>query len=290
MKLRHAAIAVLVAVLWGFNFGVAKIGLEQLPPVFMMALRFALVALVLVPFAPLPRGRVRELFALSFSLGAIHFPLMFTGLKGIDAAAAAIAVQTQVPFSAVIAAIVFKDRLGWRRMLGMVVAFAGVGILAGEPHFAGSFWPLTMIIVASFVWAVANVQMKFLGDLNGFAVSGWMSLFAVPQLAAVSLVLERGQLDALASADWRAYGAVAYTAICVTILGYGLWYRLLHRYPVNQTMPFSLLVPVFGVVSGIVVLGEPLLPSVIVGGLLTIGGVGVIVVRRPKAVQAPQPT
>jgi O-acetylserine/cysteine efflux transporter len=290
MNPKHAGVAVFVTLIWGFNFGVAKIGLEQLPPVFMMALRFGLVALVLVPFARLPRGRVGELFALSFSLGTVHCPLMFIGLGGIDAAAAAIAVQTQVPFSALIAALMFKDRLGWRRTVGMAVAFGGVAILAGEPRFAGSLWPLAMIIAASFVWAVANVQMKFLGDLNGFAVNGWMSLFAVPQLALVSFIIERGQLDALAAADWRAYAAIAYTAVCVTILGYGLWYRLLHRYPVNQTMPFSLLVPIFGVVSGIVMLGEPLLPGVILGGLLTVAGVGVIVVRRPKAVQAPQPT
>ena len=290
MILWHAVIAVFVTLVWGFNFGIAKLGLEQLPPVFMMALRFALVAVLLVPFSPLPRGRVREIFALSFTLGAVHFPLMFTGLRGVDAAAAAIAVQTQVPFSALIAAVVFKDRLGWRRTLGMGVAFAGVAVLAGEPRFAGGLWSFLMIIAASFVWAVANVQMKFLGDLNGFAVNGWMSLFAVPQLLAVSLLLETGQLDALAAADWKAFAAIVYTALCVTILGYGLWYWLLHRYPVNQTMPFSLLVPLFGVLSGIVVLGEPLLPSIVLGGLLTVGGVAVIVVRRPKAVQAPQPT
>jgi O-acetylserine/cysteine efflux transporter len=219
---------------------------------------------------------------LSFTLGCVHFSLMFTGLRDLDAAAAAIAIQIQVPFAALIAAIFLNDKLGWRRTLGMALAFAGIVVMAGEPRVAGSLWPLLLVVAASFMWAVANVQIKQLGAVDGFALNAYLGLFAAPQLFITSALLEEGQIRALLSADWIGWSSVLYMAVMVTIISYALWYRVLRRYTVNQAMPFTLLVPVIGVLSAALLLDEPLSWRVILGGVATIAGVAVIVLRRPR--------
>jgi O-acetylserine/cysteine efflux transporter len=289
LELRPLHIVAIVGVMaiWGLNFAVAKIGLQQLPPILMVALRFGLVALLLGPFAKPPRGRWRQVFLISVTLGLLHFSLMFTGLSGIDAATAAIAIQLQVPFAALLAAVFFKDMLGWRRSLGMAIAFGGVVLIAGEPRLEGSYFSLALVILAACIWSVANIQIKMLGEIDGMTLNAWVAIFATPQLVLASMVLEDGQLEALTAADWRAYASVVYQSVLVYGLGYGTWYRMIGRYRVTQTMPFILLVPVFAVVSGILLLGEILTATLMTGGLLTIAGVGIIVLRRPR-VAAPE--
>ncbi len=282
MKPLDCLIAVIIMVLWGFNFVAAKWGLAEIPPIMLMALRFGLTAALLLPFTRIPWSKLRGIAVLSLVLGGLHFNLMFTGLSELDASTAAITVQTQVPFSAILAAMFFGDRLGWRRALGMTIAFAGVVVLAGEPRVEASLWPLTLVILAAFAWSVANILIKQLGAVDGNSLNAWLGLFAAPQLLFASLVLEDGQLAAVAEADGWAWASLAYMVLVVTLVTYWLWFRLLHRYPVNVVMPFTLLVPVFGVASGVVFLGEPLGWRLIIGGLATLVGVGIIVLRRPQ--------
>jgi O-acetylserine/cysteine efflux transporter len=282
MKPSDLALVLIVMAIWGLNFIFAKWGVAQFPPIFMMGLRWAIVAAILLPFVRMPRQKLAGILLISFTLGCVHFSLMFTGLKGTDAAAAAIATQTQVPFAALIAAIFLKDRLGWRRAAGMALAFVGIVIMAGEPRHAGNLLPILMVVAASFMWAVANIQIKQLGPVDGFALNAYLGLFAAPQLFLTSLFLEKGQIAALRNADWIGWSGVAYTAIMVTVVSYVLWFRVLRRYPVNQAMPFTLLVPVLAVLAAALLLDEPLTLRVILGGASTVAGVAVIVLRRPR--------
>jgi O-acetylserine/cysteine efflux transporter len=284
----HFALFLGLMTIMGVNFAIAKIGLVQLPPLLFMALRFVLVAAILTPFVKLPRGRWREVFMISVTLGLIHYSLMFTGLKSIDAATAAIAIQVQVPFAAILAAIFLQDRLGWRRAFGMAIAFAGIVLISGEPRLEGNYLALAMVIAAAAVWSIANIQIKKLENLDAMTLNAWLASFAAPQLLLASLILEDGQLTALAAADWRAYGSVLYQALVVVIVGHGTWYWLLRRYDVNQAMPFSLLIPPIGVAAGVLLLDETLTSALVIGGLLTIAGVAIIVLRRP-GVAAPEP-
>jgi O-acetylserine/cysteine efflux transporter len=275
--------ALIVMVIWGFNFAVAKFGLRDFSPIFLMCLRFAGVAALLLPFVRIPRGQMKEIFILSVLLGSLHFPLMFTGLTGVDAATASIAIQLQVPFSSILAAVLYRDRLGWKRGLGMAISFAGVIVIAGEPRALDNTFYLLLVIVAALIFSIVNIQIRRIGDISGFALNGWMAIMAVPQLFVASLLMETGQWEQLHTATWLGWSAIAYMAVMVTIVSYLMWYPLVRKYPVNQTMPWTLLAPVFGVISGIFVLGEPMTPAMIVGGALTLVGVAVIVIRKaPK--------
>jgi len=278
----HMLLVLAVMLLWGLNFAIAKIGLQQLPPLLLMSSRFALVALLLLPFAKRPTGQWGAIIAIAITLGLLHFSFMFNGLKVVDAGTAAIAVQLQVPFASLLAAIFFKDKLGWRRGLGMLIAFVGVAVIAGEPRLNGQYLALGSIVIASFIWSISNVQIKKLKPIDGISLNAWVAVFATPMLAVASLTTEDGQWQALQQADFWAYFAIVYQAVVVVVIGYGYWYWLMRRYQINQVMPATLLVPPFGVLAGVVFLGESLTLSLILGGLMTVVGVGIIIVRRPK--------
>ncbi len=145
-----------------------------------------------------------------------------------------------------------------------------------------------MILAAALAWAVANIQFKQIGAIDGFALTGWMTFFACPQLVALSLILEDHQGAAIARAGWRGWGAVAYGAVVITILSYGLWYPLMRRYAVNQIMPYTLLIPVLTVGASYLILGDRLDWQSALGGAVTILGVAIIVLRRVEPARAPR--
>lgn len=287
MKPIDLFLAVLVMAIWGVNFVVAKLGLAEIPAILLMAMRFAAVALFLLPFARMPRGRLRGIAVLSFSLGTVHYAFMFTGMRYLDAGLTAILTQTQVPFSALLAAVLFGERLGWVRGLGMTVAFVGVAIMVGGPTLTADLVPVLFVIIAAFVWAVANIQIKRLGPIDGFSLNAYLGLFAAPQLLLASLALEHDHAPALAAADWPAVIlAVLYMAVLVQIVSYAIWYRLLRLYAVNQLMPLTLLAPVLGLAAGVVLRGEAVTIQSVIGAAATLAGVAIIVMWRPK----PAPT
>ncbi len=279
--------ALVVVLLWGLNFIAGKIGLRELPPFLMLAVRFALVAMLLLPFLRrMPRQRLPLVLLLSMVLGVGHFGLMFAGLAGVDAGPAAIAIQLTIPFSAILAAVCFGERMGVLQIAGLGLAFVGVYLLAGEPARPLSVFHLLLVVGAAFAWAVANVVIKRLGRVDVFALNGWMALFVTPQLLLVSLLVESGQRQAVAAADWTAYAAVVYMAVCSSIIAYGLWYYLIERYPMNMVVPMTLLSPVLAVLLAVLLLDEPLNMATILGGVLTLSGVAIIEVLRPASVEA----
>lgn len=285
MKPVHALMALAVMAIWGFNFVVAKVAMEQVTPLLLMALRFAIVALILVPFVKVPWPHLRQLFLYSVVMGGIHFPLVFSGVQGVDASVASIAIQLQVPFASVLAMVFFKDKLGWRRATGMGVAFLGVAVIAGVPDGRTSLPHLLMVIAAAIAFAFSNIQLKWMGgDVDWKTLNAYMALFSIPQLVILSLIFETDQIAQIQAIDGLGLACLAYLSLAATILAYAFWYPLVKKFDVNQTMPFLMLVPIFGVSGGVLALGEPLTWQLIVGGLLTIGGVGVIMVRRPRLV------
>ncbi len=288
MPLREIALGVAIMMVWGANFGIGKNGLTELSPLFLLSLRMLLVAVILVPFTRLPPGRWRAVLGLSIVLGGLHWPMMFKALDLLGAGLTAIIVQTQVPFAAILAWFFLGETLTARKGVGMVIAFAGVAVLSAGPEMAANALGLVLALVGSFLFAVANLQMKALKDVNGFALNGWMSLMVAPQLIGLSYLLEdghRAQIDTMIAGGLTSPGVIAvlYMSIMVTIVGFGLWYGFLGRHPVNRTVPFTLLIPVFGALSGIIVVGEEVTLRLLVGGAVTIAGVALIVIE-PRAV------
>lgn len=276
----------LCQLLWGVNFAVTRVGLQNFEPVTFIAMRFSLVALILLPLVGLPkRGMWKRMIPLSITMGSMHFSLITLGMRHIDAGTASIAVQLQVPFAAILAHFFLGERLGWRRIVGMVIAFSGVMLIAGEPRLSSDLVPLFFVVAASLCWALANVQVKSLGEsVDAVTLNGWIAVLAAPQLAFIAWLLEGDGWANVPHAGWQGWVALGYQSIIVAIFTYWIWYAMMRRYPVNQVMPFTLLTPAIGVSAGALMLSEPVTWHMMLGGIATILGVGIIVLRRPAVV------
>lgn len=283
MTLRHVFYALIVTFCWGANFVAAKKGLEHFSPYFMLAIRFAAVWLVMLPFYWRRTIRFRFILEMSFILGTVHFGLVFGAMAyGIDIPTAVITVQLGVPFSCMLSAMLFKDKLGPWRTFGLVVAFTGMILIAGTPNVVQNFIPFCMVMGGAFFWALSNVMMKKEGRVRVMELVCWQSGVSAVMLFITSLVFETGQIEQISYVPWLVVLAISFSALISTVVAYGLWYHLLTQCDVSRIAPFNLLVPLFGIAVGQVFYPEHLPAQIIIGGLITLVGVAIIVMRRPR--------
>lgn len=282
MKPRDILLALSVPLIWGLGFTLAKAALGQFPPILLMALRFSLTALVLVWFVRPPRGMMVRIALIALVSATIQYSLTFTGLVDLDVSSAIIVVQLEVPFALMLSAIFLKDRIGWRRAIGMVLAFGGVVLIAGEPRLRGDMLPVLLVASGAMTWSIGQVMIKTVHGVGGFALIAWVAVWAAPQLFVSSYLFEDGQAEALAAAGWLVWGVVIYLGLVMTAVGYGIWYRLLGLYRVNQVMPFLMLLPVTTMISGVLLLDETITAVTALGAVIVIAGVGFITIRSAE--------
>ena len=278
VTLRDIGLALSVPIIWGMGIIFAKAGLDEFPPLFLMSMRFIVSAVLLVWFFLPPPGQLRAIFLIALVSATIQYGLTFYGLAGLDASTAVLFMQLEVPFSAACAAIFLNDKLGWKRACGMIVAFLGVGLIAGAPSLRNQLFPAFLVIAGVLTWAIGQVMIKKMVTITGFQLIAWVSVFAGPQMLAASLILESDHLRLLQNATLIGWGSVIYMGIVMTALGYGIWYHLLKKYDVNQVVPFLLLLPVTSIVGAVLFLGEHPSIRILLGGLVVIAGVAIIVV------------
>jgi O-acetylserine/cysteine efflux transporter len=277
------AMGVAVPFTWSMGFVYAKVAIDHFPPIFLMAMRFTIAAIVLVWFAQMPRGMLRRIAAISFVSAAVQYSLIFTGLKGLDASVAAIVVQLEVPFMVLLGVLLLRETAGLRKWIGIAMAFAGVGLIAGEPRVGGAWVSLFMVLAASFIWALGQIMVRSTKGVDGLTMTAWISVFAAPQLLLLSLIFETGQRTSILTATPIDWGAVAYLGLVMTAIGYGLWNSLLRRHPVSAVAPFLLLMPVFSIVGAVIFLGDKLTRNVLLGGLIVLVGVAIILFGRSSS-------
>ncbi|WP_298651343.1 DMT family transporter [uncultured Tistrella sp.] len=281
----HVLLALLVVAIWGGNFVAVKIATATVPPLFLVALRFGVLFLILAPFLPWPRRSQLPLLAgIGLTLGVGHFGLMFVALSlGVDASTMSVAIQIEVPFAAVCAWAVLGEKLTKRHIAGLVLGMIGVVLVAGDPKVLTQLDGLAVGLMAGGLWAYANVQIKQLGRhgaLSPQMLNAWLGPFCVGPLLILSFLFEDGQRDALANLDWATVVALAYILGGASLIAYGAWYFLLGRYSVGQVTIYMLLVPVCGVLAGVLLMGETVGMMEMVGGVFIVSGVAVVQLRR----------
>ena len=290
ITLRDIGLALSVPIIWGMGIVFAKAGLDEFPPLFLMSMRFIVSAVVLVWFFPPPIGQLRAIFLIALVSATIQYGLTFYGLAGLDASTAVLFMQLEVPFTAACAAIFLDDKLGWRRVCGMILAFFGVVLIAGAPSLRNQLFPAFLVIAGVFTWAIGQVMIKKMVTITGFELIAWVSVFAGPQMLAASLILEKDHLSLLQNATLIGWGSVIYMGIVMTALGYGIWYHLLKKHDVNQVVPFLLLLPVTSILGAILFLGERPSIRILIGGVVVITGVAIIVILGQSKTTDPMGT
>ncbi|MFD7241998.1 EamA family transporter [Streptomyces massasporeus] len=295
MRPSHLALAVLVAAVWGVNFTVIEIGLDHFPPLLFSALRFLAAALPAVFLVGRPKVAWKWIVAVGLVLGVAKFGLLFVGMDaGMPAGLSSLVLQIQAVFTAAIAALTLGERPSRVRLLGMVIALAGIAVAAVDEGASGPLGAFALVVGAAACWGASNVLTRKAAPLDALNFMVWVSAVPVLPLLALSLLVEGPSRDlaALRALDWQGAGTVLYVAWITTVFGFGVWGFLLRRHPASTVAPFSLLVPVFGMSSAFLFLGEPVSPLRWCAAALLVGGVGLASLaprRGGPAVAPPDP-
>ncbi|MFI7360297.1 EamA family transporter [Streptomyces avidinii] len=287
MRPVHTALAVLVAAVWGFNFVVIEIGLDHFPPLLLSALRFLVAALPAVFFVGRPKVAWKWIVGVGIALGIAKFGLLFTGMDaGMPAGLSSLVLQIQAVFTAVLAAVVLRERPGRVRVLGMAVALAGIAVAAVDGGTSGPVLGFTLVVAAAACWGVSNVLTRMAAPPDALNFMVWVCTVPVLPLLALSLLLEGPERDlaALRALDWSGVAVIGYVAWVSTVFGFVAWSHLLRRYPASSVAPFSLLVPVFGMSSAALVLGESVSGLRWLAAVLLVGGVALTSLAPARAV------
>lgn len=291
MRPVHIALAVLVTALWGVNFVVIEVGLDHFPPLLFCALRFLVAALPAVFLVGPPRVAWRWILGVGLALGVAKFGLLFIGMhEGMPAGLSSLVLQIQAVFTALFAAVVLGERPGRRRLLGMAVALAGIAVAAVDEGTSGPLIGFVLVVAAAAFWGVSNVLTRKAAPPDALNFMVWVSLVPVLPLLGLSLMFEgaRPDLHALSRLDWAGVGAIVYVAWVTTVFGFGVWGFLLRTYDASTVAPFSLLVPVFGMSSAALVLGEGISAPRWLAAALLVGGVALTSLPRLRLRRGPR--
>lgn len=284
MKPFHIALALLIAMVWGCNFVAAKAAVGHFPTFMLLSMRVIAVTLLLFPFLRKPTLSIKKAFYVSLTLAVFHFGLSYAALeRGLDVTVAAVVDQMRVPFAVILGYFLFRETMDRKGSFGLMVALVGTFIIAGSPNVINNVLAFWMLIGSAAAWAFYNIQVKNLGRVNVFSLIAWVSLLSIPQLLLLSFLFENNQIQLLLSAPPQAVISVLYIVIGATIFAHGCWYFLLRTYAINQVVPYTLLVPVFGMMAGVMFLDEILTWELGLGSILIIFGVTIVIWRKPKA-------
>ncbi|MGU9957142.1 MAG: DMT family transporter [Arenicellales bacterium WSBS_2016_MAG_OTU3] len=287
MPLRHIGLALLVPLIWGMGFVFAKGAMSHFPPVLLMAFRFTVTAIIFVWFVKPPWPIMGRIFLLASVGATLQYGLVFGGLKYLDASTTVLLVQLEVPYLILLGVLFLKERLVLRKVLGIILSFGGVFLIAGEPRLNDAYFAIGMVMAGGVLWAIGQILARTLGNkLDGFTLIIWVAVFAAPELFLISWYFEEEQLEAIRDATINVWATVIYLGVVMTTLAYTIWYKLLATYQVNQVAPYLLLIPVFSILGSVLVLGETVTTNLITGGVIVMAGVAIIAIQKPVSESA----
>ena len=274
LTLRDALLALAVVAVWGSNFVVIKLALGHLPPFLFATLRFTLAALPLVFFLKRPPVPLRNLAAYGILIGVGQFGLLYLALDGLIAPGlASLVVQVQVFFTIGLAVWLSGERVQPVQLVALALGAAGIALIAAHTGGGTTVAGIALVLAAAASWAGGNIVQRASPGVPMLAYVVWASLFAVPPLVVLTLIFEGPRImPALAAAGAGTWAAVAWQSVGNTMFGYAAWGGLLTRYPAATIAPLPLLVPVFGMGSAALFLGEALPAWKLEAAALVIGG------------------
>lgn len=283
VPLRDRLLAVVVAVVWGLNFPAIALALEQFPPFFLVAVRFALVAVPTLLLVPRPDVAWRWLIGYGAGFGVLQFLFLYLAMDtGMPAGLASLVLQSSAPFTVLLAGLLLRERLAGRQVAGVVLAVAGLGGIAAhraDVDGGATLLPVLLTLCAGLGWAMGNLCNRRARTTEPFRLMLWMTVVPPVPMLVVSLTLEgpdvvAGSLSGLGEPrGLLALGGLAFTVVVATLLGSGIWTTLMARHPSSTVAPFSMLVPVVGIGSSWLLLGDATSPTEFALGAVVVTGV-----------------
>lgn len=280
LPFRRLLVALLIVTIWGTNFVAIKLALHDIPPFLLAAIRFFFVAIPAVFVVPRPAVSLRDLLIYGFSMFGFQFAFSYLGMAvGVSPGLASLVIQSQVFITLALSAVWLKETISFVQIAGTLVACTGfviVGMhLGGEASVAG----LGCLLLAALSWSVGNLTARRLGRVSALSLVVWGGLVVPVPLALASLALEGPARigHSLTHLGMPAILGTAFTVYLSTLVAYSLWSWLLARHPATTVTPFALLIPIIGMLSSAVFLGESLPGWKLLAALLVIAGLALAV-------------
>ena len=286
MNIKDTLLASLVPILLGFGFVIAKPAMESFPPILLMGLRFTFAASILIWWFPIPKGYLKKIFIASLIANTLQYSVTYTGLNLIDASAAVLLVQTEVPFGIIFAYFMLKEKPTMRALVGISIAFIGVYILIGSPNLSGKSIGILLTILGSSIWALGQVMVKPLSkEINPITLVAWLALFSGPALIVLSMMINGNTIEHVTSASFDHWIIVFYLGFLMQPISYGCFYYVLKNNPLYKVLPIVTMgIPPTGLLAAIFLLGEEPTQELFLGGSIILIGVIMIVFTKKNKV------
>jgi O-acetylserine/cysteine efflux transporter len=263
MTLRHWGLALLVVIGWGLNFVVIRFGLDELPPLWLGMLRFAALGLIAVVFIKPPKLPMKQMLAYGLTLSFGQFAFLFVAMYyGMPAGLASLVLQSQMLFTLLFARLFLNESWQPQQWLAVVVAIMGLTLLASQTADTQmTTIGFVLTIAAAMCWGVGNIVNRKIassGNVDLISLVAWGGMIPIIPFAALSLIFEGPELimESMAAATLNSVWVVLYLSVVASLFGYGVWAYLMRQYPASTVAPLTLLVPIFGLLSAWVLLGE----------------------------------
>ena len=284
MTFRDSLIAALVPIFLGFGFVIAKPAMDHFPPILLMGLRFTFAASILIWWFPIPKKYLKKIFIASLVANTLQYSITYSGLNLIDASAAVLLVQTEVPFGVIFAFFLLSERPTIRSLIGITIAFIGVYILTGSPNLDGKFIGIFLTILGSAIWALGQVMVKPLSkEINPLALVAWLALFSGPLLITISSILDGNTIYYLKNANKDSWLIAFYLGFIMQPITYGCFYYVLKNNPLYKVLPIVTMgIPLTGLLAAIFLLGEKPTLELFIGGIIILIGVIIIIFNLDK--------
>ena len=282
MNIKDTLIASLVPIFLGFGFVIAKPAFESFPPILLMGLRFTFAASILIWWFPIPKKYLIKIFIASLVANTLQYSITYTGLNYIDASAAVLLVQMEVPFGVIFAYFMLKEKPTLRALIGITIAFIGVYILTGSPNLDGKFFGIALTILGSAIWALGQVVVKPLSkEINPLALVAWLALFSGPILISLSAIIDGNTINYLTKASFDHWLIAIYIGFFMQPITYGCFYYVLKNNPLYKVLPIVTMgIPPTGLLAAIFLLGEEPTSELFIGGIIIIIGVIMIIFTK----------
>lgn len=282
MSIRDFFILFMICVAWAFSTVLSKVVISDLnaPPLFYAAARFTIVALVCLPWLlPLPRPLWR-IIIVGLCMGAGSFALVFIGLQTATPSATAIVSQLGVPITTVLSVIVLGEVIGWRRRLGILLAFSGTMLVMWDPQGVSASLGLAYVAASAVCASIGAIMMKQMSKVQPLQFQAWVGLVSALPLILGSALFEDNVLERAMGGGWTLLFAVLFAALVVSVCAHTSYYGLIKKYEANMIAPLTLMCPLVTIALGMAMTGDRLTISTVIGSAVALGGVLLIAIRR----------
>ena len=285
MNFKDTFLASLVPILLGFGFVIAKPAMEYFPPMLLTGLRFIFAASILIWWFPIPIGFLKKIFFVSLIANTLQYSITYTGLSMIDASAAVLLVQLEVPFGVIFAYFLLKEKPTIRSLVGISVAFVGIYILTGTPNLDGKFFGAALVCTGAGIWALGQVLVKPLSkEINAVALVAWLALFSGPILITFSAIFDGNTINYFKAANLESWIIVIFLGFIMQPVSYGCFYYVIKNNPIYKVLPIVTMgIPPTGLLAAIFILGEEPTKELFIGGVIILLGVIMIVFNKKKS-------